>query len=230
MSEFFPNIPAITYEGPMSDNPLAFHHYNPEEVVAGKSMKEHLRFGAAYWHCMRNGLGDPFGEGTALMPWDNGKETLENALNRVPVFFEFLSKIDIDYYCFHDRDISPEGETLAQTHEMFHQVVEKMETFQNQTGKKLLWGTACLFGHPRYAHGASTSPNADVFAYSASQVKNAIDATHRLGGPGYTFWGGREGYGSLINTDMKREVDHLAACWSLVRTADAKDGPGWAGL
>ena len=108
MSEFFPNIPAIKYEGPMSDNPLAFHHYNPEEVVAGKSMKEHLRFGAAYWHCMRNGLGDPFGEGTALMPWDNGKETLENALNRVPVFFEFLSKIDIDYYCFHDRDISPE--------------------------------------------------------------------------------------------------------------------------
>ena len=211
MSEFFPNIPAIKYEGPMSDNPLAFHHYNAEEVVAGKSMKEHLRFGAAYWHCMRNGLGDPFGEGTALMPWDNGKETLENALNRVPVFFEFLSKIDIDYYCFHDRDISPEGETLAQTHEMFHQVVEKMETFQNQTGKKLLWGTACLFGHPRYAHGASTSPNADVFAYSASQVKNAIDATHRLGGPGYTFWGGREGYGSLINTDMKREVDHLAA-------------------
>ncbi len=145
------------------------------------------------------------------MPWDNGEETLENALNRVPVFFEFLGKIDIDYYCFHDRDISPEGETLAQTHEMFHQVVERMETFQNQTGKKLLWGTACLFGHPRYAHGASTSPNADVFAYSASQVKNAIDATHRLGGPGYTFWGGREGYGSLINTDMKREVDHLAA-------------------
>ncbi|MBT6398471.1 MAG: xylose isomerase, partial [Verrucomicrobia bacterium] len=164
-----------------------------------------------YWHCMRNGLGDPFGEGTALMPWDNGEETLDNALNRVPVFFEFLTKIDIDYYCFHDRDISPEGETLVQTHEMFHKVVEKMETFQNQTGKKLLWGTACLFGHPRYAHGASTSPNADVFAYSASQVKNAIDATHRLGGPGYTFWGGREGYGSLINTDMKREVDHLAA-------------------
>ncbi len=145
------------------------------------------------------------------MPWDKGKETLDNALNRVPVFFEFLPKIDIDYYCFHDRDISPEGETLAQTHEMFHKVVERLETFQNQTGKKLLWGTACLFGHPRYAHGASTSPNADVFAYSASQVKNAIDATHRLGGPGYTFWGGREGYGSLINTDMKREVDHLAA-------------------
>ena len=211
MSEYFPNIPKIKYEGADSDNPLAFHHYNADEVVGGKTMAEHMRFGAAYWHCMRNGLGDPFGEGTALMPWDNGEETLENALGRVPVFFEFLDKIGIDYYCFHDRDISPEGETLAKTHEMFHRVVDELETFQNQTGKKLLWGTACLFSHPRYAQGASTSPSADVFAYGASQVKNAIDATHRLGGPGYTFWGGREGYGSLINTDMKREVDHLAA-------------------
>lgn len=211
MSEYFPNIPKIKYEGADSDNPLAFHHYNPDEVVGGKTMRDHMRFGAAYWHCMRNGLGDPFGDGTAIMPWDNGEETLDNALARVPVFFEFLDKIDIDYYCFHDRDISPEGETLAKTHEMFHRVVDELETFQNQTGKKLLWGTACLFSHPRYAQGASTSPSADVFAYGASQVKNALDATHRLGGPGYTFWGGREGYGSLINTDMKREVDHLAA-------------------
>jgi len=211
MSEYFPTIPKIKYEGADSDNPLAFHHYNPDEEVGGKTMREHLRFGAAYWHCMRNGLGDPFGDGTALMPWDNGEETLENALGRVPVFFEFLEKIDIDHYCFHDRDISPEGETLAKTHEMFHRVVDELETYQNQTGKKLLWGTACLFSHPRYAQGASTSPSADVFAYGASQVKNALDATHRLGGPGYTFWGGREGYGSLINTDMKREVDHLAA-------------------
>ncbi|MEJ6719328.1 MAG: xylose isomerase [Akkermansiaceae bacterium] len=211
MSEYFPNIPKIKYEGPDSDNPFAFHHYNPDEEVAGKTMREHMRFGAAYWHCMRNGLGDPFGDGTALMPWDNGQETLENALARVPVFFEFLDKVDIDYYCFHDRDISPEGETLAKTHEIFHRVVDELDTYQKSSGKKLLWGTACLFAHPRYAHGASTSPNADVFAYAASQVKNAIDATHRLGGPGYTFWGGREGYGSLINTDMKREVDHLAA-------------------
>ncbi len=211
MSEYFPNIPKIKYEGADSDNPLAFHHYNPDEVIGGKTMRDHMRFGAAYWHCMRNGLGDPFGDGTAIMPWDNGEDTLENALGRVPVFFEFLDKIDIDYYCFHDRDISPEGETLSKTHEMFHRVVDELETFQNQTGKKLLWGTACLFSHPRYAQGASTSPSADVFAYGASQVKNALDATHRLGGPGYTFWGGREGYGSLINTDMKREVDHLAA-------------------
>ncbi|YCM44873.1 xylose isomerase [Verrucomicrobiaceae bacterium 227] len=211
MSEYFPNIPKIQYEGPGSDNPFAFHHYNPDEVVGGKTMREHMRFGAAYWHCMRNGLGDPFGEGTAVTPWDNGQETLENALARVPVFFEFLDKIDIDYYCFHDRDISPEGKTLAETHEIFHKVVDEFERQQKATGKKLLWGTACLFGHARYAQGASTSPSADVFAYAASQVKNAIDATHRLGGPGYTFWGGREGYGSLINTDMKREVDHLGA-------------------
>ncbi len=211
MSEYFPNIPKIQYEGPNSENPLAFHHYNPDEEVAGKTMREHMRFGAAYWHCMRNDLSDPFGDGTALMPWDNGKQDLENAVSRVPVFFEFLEKIDIDYYCFHDRDISPEGKTLAETHEMFHKVVDEFEKHQKETGKKLLWGTACLFGHPRYAHGASTSPNADVFAYAASQVKNALDATHRLGGPGYTFWGGREGYGSLINTDMPREVDHLAA-------------------
>lgn len=210
MSDFFPTIPKIQYEGPESDNPLAFHHYNPEEVIGGKTMREHLRFGAAYWHVMRNGLGDPFGDGTALMPWDNGQETLDNALARVPVFFEFLEKIDIDYYCFHDRDISPEGESLTQTHEWFHKVVDALESQQKATGKKLLWGTACLFAHPRYAHGASTSPSADVFAYAASQVKNALDATHRLGGPGYTFWGGREGYGSLINTDMKREVSHLA--------------------
>ena len=210
MSEFFPEIPKIKYEGPSSDNPLAFHHYNPDEVIGGKTMREHMRFGAAYWHVMRNGLGDPFGDGTALMPWDNGQETLDNALARVPVFFEFLEKIDIDYYCFHDRDISPEGESLAQTHEWFHKVVDALEDQQKATGKKLLWGTACLFAHPRYAHGASTSPSADVFSYAASQVKNAMDATHRLGGPGYTFWGGREGYGSLINTDMKREVEHLA--------------------
>ena len=211
MSNYFKTIPKIDYEGPSSDNPFAFHYYNPDEVVAGKTMREHLRFGAAYWHCMRNELADPFGVGTAHMPWDNGQPTLDNALARVPVFFEFLEKLNIDFYCFHDRDISPEGATLSETHSMFHRVVEELETFQKETGKQLLWGTACLFAHPRYAQGASTSPSSDVFAYAASQVKNAIDATHRLGGPGYTFWGGREGYGSLINTDMKREVDHLAA-------------------
>lgn len=211
MSEYFPEISKIQYEGPKSKNPFAFKHYNPDEVVAGKTMRDHMRFGAPYWHVMRNELGDPFGAGTAVMPWDDQTDSLQNALNRVPVFFEFLEKIDIDYYCWHDRDISPEGSSLAETHDMFWKVIEKFEEMQKSTGKKLLWGTACLFSHPRYAQGASTSPSADVFAYSASQVKHALEATHKLGGEGYTFWGGREGYASLINTDMDREVKHLAA-------------------
>ena len=211
MSEYFPNIPAFQYEGQGSTNPFAFRHYNPDEIVGNKTMRDHLRFGAAYWHVMRNELGDPFGAGTALMPWDDGSESLQNALNRIPVFFEFLEKSQIDYYCFHDRDISPEGATLAETHKNLDRIVEELEKFQNETGKKLLWGTACLFSHPRYAQGAATSPQADVFAYGASQIKHALEATHRLGGEGYTFWGGREGYATLLNTDMKRELDHLAA-------------------
>ncbi|MDQ8188914.1 xylose isomerase [Roseibacillus persicicus] len=211
MKEYFPDIPKVVYEGPDSDNPFAFTHYNPDEVVAGKTMREHLRFAAPYWHVMRNELSDPFGAGTALMPWDDGTDSLDNALARVPVFFEFLDKIDIDLYCFHDRDIAPEGKTLDETHEIFARVVEELESYQQSTGKSLLWGTACLFGHPRYAHGAATSPSAEVYAYAASQVKHALEATHRLGGTGYVFWGGREGYGSLINTDMKRELDHLGA-------------------
>lgn len=211
MSDYFPNVPKFQYEGTSSKNPFAFRHYNPDEIVGEKTMRDHLRFGAAYWHVMRNELGDPFGTGTALMPWDDGSDSLQNALNRIPVFFEFLEKSQIDYYCFHDRDIAPEGATLSETHKNLDRIVDELEKFQNETGKKLLWGTACLFTHPRYAHGAGTSPNADVFAYGASQIKHALEATHRLGGEGYTFWGGREGYGSLLNTDMKRELDHLAA-------------------
>ncbi|NNC87783.1 MAG: xylose isomerase [Akkermansiaceae bacterium] len=210
MADHFPTIPQVRFEGPDSDNPFAFRHYNPEEQVAGKSMKDHFRFAAAYWHVMRNPLGDPFGAGTALMPWDDGSESLDNALARVPVFFEFLEKCGIDYYCFHDRDVAPEGSTWAETHSHLASVTDALEKAQESSGKKLLWGTACLFAHPRYAQGAATSPNADVFAYAASQVKHAMDATHRLGGEGYTFWGGREGYASLINTDLKRELDHLA--------------------
>lgn len=208
---YFQDIPHIKYEGPTTGNPLAFRHYNPSEKVGDKTMAEHLKFGAAYWHVMRNELSDPFGMGTALMPWDDSSDSLQNALDRVPVFFEFLDKIGIDYYCFHDRDVAPEGKTLAETISNFDAVVDKLEEFQKQTGKKLLWGTACLFAHPRYAQGAGTSPSADVFAYSAANIKHALEATHRLGGEGYTFWGGREGYATLLNTNMKRELDHLAA-------------------
>ena len=207
----FPNVPVIEFEGSKSKNPFAFKHYNPDEKIGGKKMKDHMRFAAAYWHVMRNSLSDPFGAGTALMPWDDGSDSLDNALRRIPVFFEFLQKCQIDFYCFHDRDISPEGKTLTETHANLDRITKELKAFQKGTGKKLLWGTACLFSHPRYAQGAGTSPNADVFAYGASQVRHALEATKALGGEGYVFWGGREGYATLINTDMKRELDHLAA-------------------
>lgn len=206
----FPNIPTIRYEGPTSKNPFAFKHYNPDECVDGKPMRDHLRFAAAYWHVMRNGLADPFGSPTALMPWDDQSHSIENAIQRADVFFEFLNKMGIDYYCFHDRDIAPELETLAKSNAALEKVSDHLLDLQQAHQKKLLWGTACLFSHPRYAHGAGTSPNADVFAYGAAQVKAALDATVKLGGEGYTFWGGREGYSTLLNTDMKRELDHLA--------------------
>ena len=157
MSEYFPDVPKIQYEGSDSKNPLAFKHYNADEEVEGKTMRDHFRFGAAYWHCMRNPLGDPFGVGTALMPWDDGSESLDNALARVPVFFEFLEKAQIDFYCFHDRDVSPEGATWAETHSNLERVTQELKGAQDGSGKKLLWGTACLFAHPRYAQGAATS-------------------------------------------------------------------------
>ena len=208
--EYF-NTPKISFEGPGTKNPLAFRHYNADELVEGKPMKEHLRFAAPYWHVMRNVLGDPFGAGTALMPWDDCSDSTENALRRVDVFFEFLDKIGIDYYCWHDRDIAPELNDLAKSNEALDAVVGKLKAKQAETGKKLLWGTACLFAHPRYAQGAATSPDLRVYTYAAAQVKKAIECTKELDGLGYTFWGGREGYSSLINTDMKRELDHLAA-------------------
>ncbi|MFM2177899.1 MAG: xylose isomerase [Verrucomicrobiota bacterium] len=211
MNEAFPDIPKIQFEGPKSKNPLSFKHYNADELVAGKTMKDHLRFGVAYWHAMRNSLADPFGVGTAQRPWDDGTESVANAQRRVWACFEFMDKLGVDYYCFHDRDVAPEGKTLAESNQNFDAVADELEKAQQATGKKLLWGTACLFVHPRYNQGASTSPNANVFAYAAAQVKKAMDVTHRLGGEGYTFWGGREGYASLWNTNMKREVEHLAA-------------------
>jgi len=201
----------IQYEGASSKNPFAFKHYNPDELVAGKSMKEHLRFAAPYWHVMRNVLGDPFGGGTAVMPWDDGSDSTENALKRVDVFFEFLEKMGIEYYCWHDRDIAPELNDLASSNQALDAVVAKLKDKQAETGVKLLWGTACLFAHPRYSQGGATSPDAAVFTYAAAQVKKALECTKELEGLGYTFWGGREGYSTLLNTDMKRELDHLAA-------------------
>ena len=201
----------IQYEGPSSKNPFAFKHYNPDEIVGDKPMREHLRFAAPYWHVMRNELGDPFGPGTAQMPWDDGSDSIENALKRIDVFFEFLEKTGIEFYCWHDRDIAPELNNLAASNKALDTVVARLKDKQAETGVQLLWGTACLFNHPRYAQGAATSPDASVYAYAAAQVKKALECTHQLGGLGYTFWGGREGYASLLNTDMKRELDHLAS-------------------
>src|SRR5256714_2205401 len=206
----FAQIPKIPFEGPKSKNPLAFKHYNAEELVDGQTMREHLRFSVVYWHTFRNRLSDPFGVGTAIRPWDDGSESVENAQKRARVAFEFIEKLGAPFYAFHDRDVAPEGKDLAQTNKNFDAVATVLKEEQQRTGVQLLWGTACLFAHPRYMHGAATSCNADVFAYAAAQVKKALEVTHELGGEGYVFWGGREGYSTLWNTDVKRELDHLA--------------------
>jgi len=207
--EHFPEVPKIAYEGPDTKNRLAFRHYDADEVVDGVTMRDHLRFSVCYWHTFRGTGADPFGAPTLQRPWDDGSESIENAKTRVDAAFEFVGKLGAPYYCFHDRDVAPAGETLAEANKNLDAIADCLEAAQQRTGIKLLWGTANLFSHPRYMHGAATSPNADAFAYAASQVKKAIEVTHRLGGEGYVFWGGREGYMNLYNTDMKRELDHL---------------------
>jgi len=209
-TENFPAIKRIAYEGPASKNPLAFRHYNPDEVIEGKTMREHLRFSIVYWHTMCGQGADMFGEPTALRPWEAGLSGLDLARARVPVFFEIAEKLGMPYYAFHDRDVAPHGKTLRQSNEYLDTIVALLKEQQERTGIRLLWGTAQLFVHPRFMHGAATSPNVEVFAYSAAQVKKALEVTHELGGEGYTFWGGREGYATLWNTDMKRELEHLA--------------------
>src|SRR5436190_22289464 len=207
----FAQIPKIPFEGPKSKNPLAFKHYNADEIVEGKTMRDHLRFSVVYWHTFRNRLSDPFGVGTAIRPWDDGSESVENAQNRVRVAFEFIEKLGAPFYSFHDRDVAPEGKDLVATNKNFDAIASVLKQEQQRTGIRLLWGTACLFAHPRYVHGAATTCNADVFAYAAAQVKKALEVTHELEGEGYVFWGGREGYSTLLNTHLKRELDHLAA-------------------
>jgi xylose isomerase len=207
----FPEIVKIGYEGPDSRNPLAFRHYNENELVEGKTMRDHLRFSIAYWHTMRGSGGDPFGSATMVRPWEGKSDTVENAQNRARVAFEFIEKLGAPFYCFHDRDVAPEGATLAESNKNLDAVAKVLKEEQQRTGIQLLWGTANLFSNPRYMHGAATSCNADVFAYAAAQVKKALEVTKELGGQGYVFWGGREGYQCLWNTDMKREVEHLAA-------------------
>ncbi len=206
----FSQIGPIRYEGPESKNPLAFRWYNPDEVVAGKTMRDHLRFTVCYWHTFRGTGSDPFGGGTMQRPWDDGSDSVENACNRARVAFQFFEKLGVPYYAFHDRDVAPEGKTLAESNANLDKVVAVLKEEQQRSGVKLLWGTANMFSHPRYLHGAATTCNVEVYAYAASQVKKALEVTKELGGENYVFWGGREGYQCLYNTDMKRELDHLA--------------------
>lgn len=206
----FPAVQSIKYEGPQSKNPLAFRWYNADEVVEGKTMKDHFRFSVVYWHTFRGTGADPFGPGTMLRPWDDGSNSLDNAKRRVRAAFEFMEKLGAPYYAFHDRDVAPEGSTLAESNHNLDEIVKVLKEEQQRSGIKLLWGTANLFSNPRYMHGASTSCNADAFAFAAAQVKKCLEVTKELGGVNYVFWGGREGYQNLLNTDMKRELDHMA--------------------
>ena len=221
------NFPKIKYEGPKSKNPLAFRHYNADEKVAGKTMRDHLRFAVCYWHTFRGTGSDPFGAGTMQRPWDDGSNSVENAQQRVRAAFEFIEKLGAPFYCFHDRDVAPEGKTLAESNKNLDAVVKVLKEEQKRTGIRLLWGTANCFSNPRYVHGAGTSCNADVFAFAGAQIKKALEVTHELGGSGYVFWGGREGYSTLLNTDMKRELDHLAKL--LHMAVDYKKAIGFKG-
>ncbi len=224
---FFPDIPKIAYEGPTSKTPLSFRHYRPDELVEGRKMRDHFRFAVAYWHTMRGTGGDPFGPGCAVRPWEDGTDSVEMAVKRVKVAFEFMEKLGVDFYCFHDRDVAPEGKSLKESNENLDRVVKALKDEQQRTGIRLLWGTANLFSNPRYVHGAATSCNADAFAYAAAQVKKCLEVTKELGGENYVFWGGREGYSTLLNTDMKRELDHLARFFHLAH--DYKTKIGFAG-
>lgn len=208
---YLDNIQKIKFEGSKSKNPFAFKYYNPEEVILGKKMKDHLKFSMAYWHTFTYMGVDPFGKETMERPWDiENQDPMERAKVRVKVAFEFMEKLGLEYFCFHDVDIAPQGDTLKDTNENLDVIVDLIEKEMKRTGIKLLWGTANLFSHKRFMHGASTSPNADVFAYAAAQVKKALEITKRLDGAGYTFWGGREGYETLLNTDMKLEQENFA--------------------
>jgi xylose isomerase len=216
MTDYFKNIPTIKYEGVDSQNPLAFQHYNPDEKVLGKSMQEHLRLAACYWHNFCWNGSDVFGAGTFQRPWLEPGEPLARATQKAVVAFEFFEKLSIPYYCFHDIDVSPEGNSIREYVSNFAYMTDILESKQEQTGVKLLWGTANVFSNSRYAAGAATNPNPEVFAYAATQVFHAMNATQRLGGENYVLWGGREGYETLLNTDLKREREQLGRFLTMV--------------
>jgi len=223
--KYFPEVSRkIKYEGPDSDNPLAFKYYNPKKKVAGKTMEAHLKFAVCYWHTFKGTGADPFGGGVYDRPWDIGDSPMHIAHNTMDAAFEFFTKLGVPYWCFHDRDIAPEGDSVRASAKNLGEIVDHAKQLQKATGVKLLWGTANNFSHPRYSHGAATNPDPLVFAHAAAQIRRAMDATVELGGTGYVFWGGREGYVSLINTNMKQELDQLAQMFHMAVAYGKKIG------
>ncbi len=214
---FFPEIKKIAYAGLEYKELLAFNYYKEDQLVLGKPMKEHFRFAVAYWHSFCGTGGDPFGPGPRHLPWESADDPYQRAKDKMDAAFEFIYKMGIPFYCFHDLDLIDEGDTIAETQKRMENITDYALEKQKETGIQLLWGTANLFSHPRYMNGAATNPDFKVVAHAAAQVKNALDATIKLGGENYVFWGGREGYMSLLNTNMKRERDHLAKFLSLAR-------------
>jgi xylose isomerase len=222
--EHFPGIGKIKFEGKDSKNPLAFRYYEENKIVFGKSLKDHLRFSMAYWHTLCGTGGDPFGPGTKNFPWDASSDVLSKAKDKMDAAFEFMTKIGISFYCFHDTDLIEEANNIPESEKRLHSIIDYAREKQKASGVKLLWGTANVFSNPRYMNGAATNPDFNVIPWVASQVKNAIDATIELGGQNYVFWGGREGYMSLLNTNMKREVEHLARFLTIARDYGRKQG------
>jgi xylose isomerase len=222
--EHFPGIGKIKFEGKESKNPLAFRFYDENKVVAGKTIKDLFRFSMAYWHTLCGTGSDPFGPGTKKFPWDKSTDVIEKAKDKMDAAFEFMTKMGIPFYCFHDFDLVNEGSTIAESEKRLQTMVEYAKEKQKASGVKLLWGTANVFSHERYMNGASTNPDFNVVCYAGTQVKNAIDATIALGGQNYVFWGGREGYMSLLNTNMKREKEHLARFLTMARDYARKNG------
>jgi xylose isomerase len=224
VKEYFEGIPSISFEGPDSKNPLAFKYYQPEKEIAGKKMKDHLRFACAYWHSFGNLGNDPFGIGTKSFPWLEASDPIQRAKDKMDAAFEFITKLGMNYFCFHDYDLVDEASTLAESEKRLQTIAEYGKEKQKESGIKVLWGTANLFTNPRYMNGAATNPDFEVVTHAASQVKHALDTTIALGGENYVFWGGREGYMSLLNTEMKRERDHLAQFLSIARDYARKQG------
>ncbi len=208
--EYFKNLNEIKFEGKDSDNPLAYRYYDKDKIVLGKKMKDHFKFAIAYWHSFVNTGNDPFGPGTKIYPWDKSSDVYERAYNKMDAAFEFISKLGLEYFCFHDFDLIDEGSSLKESEERLNKISDYAQEKKNSNNIKVLWGTANLFSNPRYMNGAATNPNFDVVSYAGAQVKNALDITQKLGGENYVFWGGREGYMSLLNTKMKTEIDNMA--------------------